>query len=188
MGQIKAIITDFDGTLVDTFIANFNAYLETFKHFGYKLTKEQYRKCYGLRFDGFCDEMNIKEEDRKPMKEYKKEVYPKYFKYIELNNALLYFIRYMKAIGIKTCIASTASKENLYNVIEFFKIKNNFDLILTGEDVKFGKPDPYVYNEALIRLNIDSDEALVFEDSNVGCESANKAGINYIKITNGNSL
>lgn len=187
MGQIKAVITDFDGTLVDTFMANFLAYLETFKHFGYTLTKEQYKKCYGLRFDGLCDEMGIKEEDRKPMKEYKKEVYPKYFNNIELNNSLMVFIRYLKSIGLKTCIASTASKENLYNVINHFKIKDDFDLILTGEDVKFGKPDPYVYYEALIRLKVNSDEAIVFEDSDIGCLASKRAGINYIKIQNGDS-
>jgi len=187
MGQIEAVITDFDGTLVDTFIANFNAYLESFKHFGYKLTKEQYRKCYGLRFDAFCDKMNIKEEDRKLLKEYKKEVYPKYFKYIELNNSLMTFIKYLKSIGIKTCIASTASKENLYNVLNHFKITDVFDVILCGEDVKFGKPDPYVYFEALKRLKVNSDNAIVFEDSDVGCIASYDAGINYIKITNGNS-
>ena len=44
MGRIKAIITDFDGTLVDTFMANFLAYHEVFKNYGYLLTKVK-KKC-----------------------------------------------------------------------------------------------------------------------------------------------
>ena len=97
------------------------------------------------------------------------------------------FIKYLKSIGLKTCVASTASKENLYNVINHFKIKDVFDVILTGEDVKFGKPDPCVYYEALIKLGIYSDEAIVFEDSNIGCLASKRARINYVKIQNGNS-
>ena len=72
MGRIKAIITDFDGTLVDTFMANFLAYHEVFKNYGYLLTKEQYKACYGLRFDAFCDKMNIPHDIRNSMKELKK--------------------------------------------------------------------------------------------------------------------
>ena len=41
MGRIKAIITDFDGTLVDTFMANFLAYHEVFKNYGYLLTSKK---------------------------------------------------------------------------------------------------------------------------------------------------
>ena len=38
--MIKAVITDFDGTLVDTFIANFRAYQQAFCECGLVLTAE----------------------------------------------------------------------------------------------------------------------------------------------------
>ena len=79
-------------------------------------------------------------------------------------------------------ISSTASKENLYYVLNHFGIKHFFDIIITGEDVKFGKPNPEVYLKALEKLNIKNDQAIVFEDSDVGCLAAYDAGINYIKI------
>lgn len=63
MANIKAIITDFDGTLVDTFEANFLAYHEAFKSVGKELTEIEYRKCFGLRFDDFMREMNVKDKD-----------------------------------------------------------------------------------------------------------------------------
>ena len=62
MGRIKAIITDFDGTLVNTLMANYFAYREAFESYNYQLTLNEYKQCYGLRFDKFCDKMNIKEE------------------------------------------------------------------------------------------------------------------------------
>jgi beta-phosphoglucomutase-like phosphatase (HAD superfamily) len=183
MGRIKAIITDFDGTLVNTFHANFYAYHEVFKQYGYELTRDQYKECYGLRYDAFCDKMNIKQEDRKPIKELKKKIYPDFFDYLTINQNLLTFIRASHILyGIKTCIASTATKENLYNVLKYFNIEDAFDVIITGENVSKGKPDPEVYLKAMNVLECKPDEAIVFEDSDVGCKAAENAGLNYIKV------
>ena len=54
--MIKAVITDFDGTLVDTFKANLHAYQEAFDEVGLILTEEQYRECFGFRFEKFMRE------------------------------------------------------------------------------------------------------------------------------------
>lgn len=182
MGRIDAVITDFDGTLVNTFMANYFAYKIVFKNHGINLTQEQYKECFGLRFDGLCDKLNVPKEIRNDIKKEKKESYPKFFSWLELNESLMKFIAYSKAIGIKTCIASTASKENLYNVLNHFGIKEYFDVIITGEDVKFGKPHSEVYDKALELLKVNKDEAIVFEDSDTGCLAAYNAGINYIDV------
>ena len=92
------------------------------------------------------------------------------------------FIISSKTQGIKTCIASTASRENLYNVLNHFNITNYFDIIITGENVTHGKPNPEVYNKALTLLDCEPEEVIVFEDSEVGCEAADNAEINYIKV------
>ena len=182
MGRIKAIITDFDGTLVDTLMANYLAYREAFESYNYQLTLNEYKQCYGLRFDAFCDKMNIKQDDRKLIKELKKQIYPAYFSHIRLNESLMRFIISSQQMGIKTCIASTATKENLYRILQYFNIDSYFDIIITGENVTKGKPDPEVYIKAMNLLECESDEIIVFEDSVVGCEAAENAELNYMKI------
>jgi HAD superfamily hydrolase (TIGR01509 family) len=184
MGRIKAIITDFDGTLVNTLMSNYLAYREAFESYNYQLSLDEYKQCYGLRFDEFCNKMNIKQEDRKPIKELKKKIYPVYFSHLGLNLNLLNFIKAAHIVyGIKTCIASTATRENLYNVLRYFNIEEYFDIVITGENVSKGKPDPEVYLKAMNVLECEPDEAIVFEDSEVGCEAAENAGLNYIKVT-----
>jgi beta-phosphoglucomutase-like phosphatase (HAD superfamily) len=51
--EIKLLITDFDGTLVDTFEANLKAYQIAFKQCNLHLDTQIYRKYFGLRFDTF---------------------------------------------------------------------------------------------------------------------------------------
>ena len=56
------------------------------------------------------------------------------------------------------------------------------DIIITGENVSKGKPNPEVYIKAMEMLECEPKEVLVFEDSIVGCEAAENAKLNYIKV------
>ena len=49
-----------------------------------------------------------------------------------------------------------------------------FDVIITGEQIKNGKPNPEIFNKAMEILNVHPQETLVIEDSNNGI----LAGIN----------
>lgn len=175
--MIKAIITDFDGTLVDTFEANLRAYQHAFADCGLSLSKEKYRECFGYRFERFMSVMAISDENTvHRIKELKKEYYPNYFEFLKPNHALIQLIEAMKKMGAKTAIASTARKENLMNAVSYLNITPHFDLIFAGVDVKEGKPSPEIYLKAMAALDVQPFETLIFEDSQVGIEAAKASG------------
>lgn len=185
--MIRAIITDFDGTLVDTFEANYTAYNLAFKRYyyeiGYGLTREQYKACFGLRFDAFMDYMKVEDEIlRKKIKKEKARVYPMCFKSLKPNLTLIDFIRKIKATGVKIAIASTAQRNNLMNVLSYLDLEGLFDLIIAGDVVKEGKPNPEIYLTAMGKLGIIPSETLIFEDSEVGLQAAEASGANYLRI------
>lgn len=183
MNKIKLLISDFDGTLVNTFQANLAAYQDAFKECEYDLTAEQYRECFGYRFDKFMDYMGIYDiKTRKRIKEIKGEVYPQYFNLLKVNTSLLEFIKSFKACGGKTAVASTARRKNLMNALNYIDATDYFDLILAGEDVINGKPNPEIYLNVLSFFNMKPEEALIFEDSEIGIEAAKKAGISFIEV------
>ena len=182
--EIKLLITDFDGTLVNTFQANYQAYCEAFQRVGLSLSEDSYRKCYGLRFDDFMDTMGISDSEiRKRIRTLKGECYPSYFGLLKVNTALLDFIRMFRLGGGKTAVASTARGKNLINALTHIGAMDDFDLILAGEDVKQGKPSPEIYNTVISRMGVMAQETLIFEDSNVGLQAAKASGAHYIKIT-----
>lgn len=182
--MIKAIITDFDGTLIDTFEANFRAYQDAFSAMNLSFTVEKYHEYFGYRFDKFMQEMDVNDEKiATQIKEYKKNAYSKYFEYLIPNNKLIELISTFHQMGGKTAIASTASRENLMNAVNYLGIANHFDLIYTGEDVKQGKPSPEIYIKAMEALGVKSHEVMIFEDSPVGFQAAKESGANYIPIT-----
>lgn len=136
MAQVKLLITDFDGTLVDTFKANFLAYQKAFDKYGLELTEQQYRDCFGFRFDDFMTHMGIKDDETKQfIRLAKGEFYPLYFDKLVVNHSLLNLLKTFKQSGGLTAVASTARKGNLMNALNFIDAADAFSLILAGEDV-----------------------------------------------------
>ena len=185
MSVIKALITDFDGTLVDTWEANYNAYKTAFAAVGYTLTPDTYRECFGLRYDKFVERLGLTDQDLiKRVKELKAMHYPDFFHLIRVNRSLLSFLRSFHAAGGKIAIASTARRNNLTAVLSYIGATDMFDLVLSGESVVNSKPNPEIYLKVLELLSIDADSALCFEDSDIGVKAAETAGLKVIKINN----
>lgn len=181
--QIKLILTDFDGTLVDTKEANFLAYREVLKEFGYTLTSEKYNTVFGLRLNEFMRYIGINDSERiEQIKVLKKNAYPNYFSYLRLNSALLHFIIKFRETGCKSGLISTAQRHNIINVLEYFEIVNHFDMIVSGDEILNAKPDPAAYIYAMKKSGCLPEETLIFEDSKTGLEAAHNAGSAYIKI------
>lgn len=181
---IKLLITDFDGTLVDTFDANYGAYAEAFRSVGRSLTADCYRECFGLRFDNFMAAMEIDDDEVKRLiRSRKGDCYPDYFDRLKVNRPLLELLRAFRRSGGKTAVASTARGRNLHNALRHIGAEDDFDLILAGESVRHGKPDAEIYLKVLEQFGVTPEEALVFEDSEVGFKAAEAAGIRYIKIS-----
>ena len=181
--MIKAIITDFDGTLVDTFEANLRAYQKAYQSVGLDITAEKYRECFGYRFERLMTATGVFDEKTADViKEVKKEQYPNFFKYLIPNKALIELIDSFHNMGGKTAIASTARKENLMNVVNYLELGQMFDLIFAGVDVKQGKPSPEIYLKTMEALGVKPEEVLIFEDSPVGLKAAEASGAAFMKV------
>lgn len=181
--EFKLIISDFDGTLVNTFEANYRAYAEAFKLCGLELSRNFYLPCFGYRYDDFMRAVGISEESiKKDIRRIKGEVYPQFFEYLQPNEPLINFIKAFHCSGGRTALASTARRLNLTNALEYLHLTNIFDCIWAGEDVAHGKPNPEIYLKVMEKMEVSATQTLIFEDSEVGCEAARGSGARYIKI------
>lgn len=181
--SIRLIISDLDGTLIDTYSANLEAYREAIKHVSnIDLTAEQYSRYFGLKFSDLCDALNIPDKDREHIKEYKSRVYSNYFNLTSINTLLLETLKLRKKEGIKIALGTTAASKNVNNILNYHKLTNFFDYILTGDQVINGKPDPEVYRKIMSHFKITPDETIIYEDSSVGIEAAERAHATCIKV------
>ena len=185
----KLYITDFDGTLVDTREANYFAYKETLKKiYDDELKPEDYYNNFGLRINELLEKLNLDTDKLSDVKKAKTQVYKKYFDKIKINKSLYSYMCYAKNNHNIVCLATTASKKNVENLLKYFEIEDLFDYIITGEDVSNGKPDPEVYNKIIMKYPFVSlNNIYIYEDSDVGFLAAHKSGVpnkNIIDVNN----
>ncbi|MFI3243607.1 MAG: HAD family phosphatase [Akkermansia sp.] len=181
--EIQIIISDFDGTLVDTKEANSYAYQEAFQQVGLKLSHEDYTRCFGLRFDDFMSAMGVESPElKKQIADFKMQLYPKHFDKMKLNKPLIAFFTMCKESGLPIALASTARKENIYSVLNYFGCLDLFDHILTADDVVRAKPAPDIYQKVLEHFHLSPSQALIFEDSPVGGMAAQQTRAAHLII------
>ncbi len=87
--------------------------------------------------------------------------------------------------NLKIGLTTNTNRATQEVVSQKLGISDIFDVIICGDEVRKPKPHPEMYKKALKKLGIKPKEALVFEDSFPGVESAGKAGIDTLVIWDG---
>lgn len=92
------------------------------------------------------------------------------------------FLSALAPNGIVAAVATSAGRRRTEDLLEKFDLRRFFSLIVTGDDVAYGKPDPSIYRLAGVRLGISADCLLVVEDAVSGVEAACAAGMRCLGI------
>ncbi len=85
-------------------------------------------------------------------------------------------------------VVSGSARKDVEVLIDRTFGKDNFDVIITADDIDRGKPDPIAFITALNRMKIDTAEAIVVENAPLGVEAAFKAGLQCIIVLNNTPL
>jgi HAD superfamily hydrolase (TIGR01509 family) len=187
--KIDAIIFDMNGIIIDDELIHEEAFKEICKRHNIKITTKDYQKfCLGRTDeDGFKDTLKKYKNFNFEIKDLVKEKSKKYleiipnkiksrFGVIELINKL--------SKKYRMALTSSSNYREIDMVLNHFKIKELFEVIVSAEDVKIGKPNPEPYIITAKKLLINPSNCLVFEDSKNGVESAKAAGMYCIGIHN----
>ena len=89
---------------------------------------------------------------------------------------LIPFLKELQAAGIRMGIATSAPVENLDFVVDTLSIRSYFDALLNESMVSHPKPDPEIYQKAMVMLGVEPAESVIFEDSMTGIQAANASG------------
>lgn len=184
--MLKLLILDMDGTLIDTSYINYHAYNEALSEYGYGVEYEYFAmNCSGRHYKDFIKDIARDDIDIiEGVHEKKKLLYSKYLNKGRLNETLLSMVRACKKQGIKVALVTTANKKNVLELLNCFEVVDDFDLILTQDDVIKQKPDPYGFLAAMEHFHVKPSETIIFEDSPTGIEAAKASGADYMQVYN----
>jgi HAD superfamily hydrolase (TIGR01509 family) len=89
--------------------------------------------------------------------------------------------------GFSLALASSAPREQIDYILDTFNLKLYFQSIISGEDVKYGKPNPEIFIKAAEAVGIKPGKCIVIEDSLNGIIAAKKADMKCIGYYNPHS-
>jgi beta-phosphoglucomutase len=92
------------------------------------------------------------------------------------------FLQQLARANIRLAVGSSGSDGRVNYILQSFGLRKFFQVIVTGDQVTAGKPDPAVFHLASKELGVLPSDTLVFEDSVSGVQAAKAAGMKCIGI------
>lgn len=196
--MLRAVILDFDGVITDSEILHFRSLNKVLARFGFRMTKKDYYQNYlGLSDLDFLKELERKgrlqlnsRQTRQALEE-KKQLYEKLAvtegRIIE---GVRSFLEMLRQNNILMAVCSGALLPEINLILEGAQLTPFFEVIVSAEQIKKGKPAPDGLLLTLQKLNkknenpITAGQCIVIEDSHWGLEAAKAAGMHPVAVTN----
>ncbi|SHE80088.1 haloacid dehalogenase superfamily, subfamily IA, variant 3 with third motif having DD or ED [Microbulbifer donghaiensis] len=188
--QIKAILFDHDGTLVDSDPAHFRIWRQVLAKHGVDLSEQQYIDHYaGLPTRANAQDMIARFAIRCTVEVLTRE------KTIATDDYLtrsafppmpdaLETVRHFHALGLRLAIVTGSGREVVAATTRTYRLQPLFDTLVSSDNVERNKPHPDGYLLATQRLRLSPQECLAIEDTEHGLKAAAAAGIPCLAVPN----
>ena len=177
---------DMDGTIVDNMDYHLIAWREFLKLHGVEMSDEElHYKMRGTIEEGVRRNLgeHLSDEEVAALGFQKEQTYRDlYAPHLRLIDGLEIFLQTAKKDGVKIALVTAANHHNVDFTLDGLNIRHYFDTIVTGDDVKNGKPNPEGFLIAAERFGAKPSECIVFEDSIHGVRAADAAEMRTILI------
>lgn len=181
---VRAVFTDLDGTLVSTRRANFAAYRDALATAGVPFSWQAFLSTWGADSRDFLPVIapQLSRAQIDEVRAEKARRYPEHLGATELNEPLLRLLRTW-ASTVPVALVTTAKRAGVDAVIAHHGLEDLFSFVVSGDDTERSKPEPEAYALAVEAVGLLPEQCVTFEDSEVGIESAERAGVPVIRVS-----
>lgn len=175
-----------DGVLIDSHPTHRKAWKKFLKSIGREISEEeldfildgQKRSDILRRFLGNISGPELEEHGRR-----KDEIFQKIASRIQPVPGVLRLLENLQAEGVRTAVATSAAGVRARSTLTRLRLMHWFGVVITGDDVTKGKPDPAIYQMACAKLGVKPEVAFAVEDAVSGVQSAKHAGLLCVAVS-----
>lgn len=182
----EAIIFDLDGTLIDSMWVWSDVDVKYLQKFGVDVPKDLHEAIEGMSFvEGaklFKERFGIPDTIEEIIEEWNQMAFQTYVEDVPMKSGAFDFVKKIRGMGMKTAIATSNSTRLVEAVLKVHGLQDDFDAIVTADEVPEGKPNPQIYLEAAKRIGVEPAKCLVFEDICNGILAGKRAGMEVCAV------
>jgi beta-phosphoglucomutase family hydrolase len=183
---LGAVIFDWDGVVVDSSAHHERSWEILAAQRGLPLPADHFKRGFGKKNNVIIPDLGWATEPAEvdALAHEKEEIYRSLVR--EKGIAPLPGVRELlaalQAAQIPCAIGSSTERANLDCLLDLMDLRQFFAVIVSGEEVVHGKPDPSIFLLAAERLKAAPPDCLVIEDALVGIEAAKRAGMPVLAV------
>lgn len=184
--MFDAVIFDMDGTLVNSEPIDMQAWFEVVNHHEIEISLDELLRLAGNPTPRIVEYLEKRHGHPLPdgvLQEKRNLFYNLAKERLEPMPGVFDCLRYLKSRRIPIGIASASEPERIRVSLKKTKLDHEFDVVISGEDVKENKPAPDAYLYAAKCLCVEPECCVAVEDSVPGITSAKRAGMTVIGYT-----
>ncbi|MES2997283.1 MAG: HAD family phosphatase [Verrucomicrobiota bacterium] len=185
----KAVLFDFDGVLVDTEWAIYQAWLRLFASHGHELPLEIYTRCIGTDFTTWSPKLHLedltgRDFDWHGLDATRQEEIMRDLAEEGAMPGVGELLGKLAVSDVRTAVVSSSSHHWVDGWLAKLGLAEKFETTVCRGDAPRIKPAPDLYLEAARRLELDPADCLVIEDSLNGALAAKAAGMEVWTVPN----
>lgn len=181
-----AHLYDCDGTLADTMEAHIEAWIEELALHGVKIKGSLIHELAGVPATRTVEIINerygSKLDPHQIAKAKEDRFYDHFLHRIVAIPEVVEVLRASHAKGIKIGVVSGGRTRIVKETLERIGVNHLVEVMVCAEDVQHGKPHPEPFLLAASKLGVKPGSCLVFEDADLGIESAKNAGMKWVRV------
>ncbi len=180
----KAYLFDCDGTIADSMPLHYVAWSRALGEWNCVFPEELFYLWGGKPIVEIITTLNREQGLAMPVAVVAERKEEYYYELLPQLTAVPEVVEHIEASfgKIPFAVVSGSTRESVVASLEVLGLLDRFETLVCAGDYGRSKPDPEPFLTAAERLGVDPADCLVFEDTEMGIDSARAAGMGWVKV------